>query len=70
LAGQSRFKERVTGDKAGASLSVTVTVKEQRSPDAVVTITLLDPIWKKEPEAGVNFGAGQLPETPTAGKFI
>jgi hypothetical protein len=44
LAGQSFFEERTMGDKTGGSLSVTVTVKEQRSPFAVVTITLLEPI--------------------------
>lgn len=53
FAGQSRFAERTMGDKVGGSLSVTVTVKEQRWPDAEFTITLVEPILKKEPDAGI-----------------
>jgi hypothetical protein len=51
------------GDKLGGSLSVTVTVKEQRWPDAEVTITLVEPILKKEPEAGAYLIE---PEPPVA----
>ena len=44
FAGQSLLAESTIGDKVGGSLSVIVTVKEQRWPDADVTITLVDPI--------------------------
>ena len=63
-----RLDESDTGERMGGSLSVTVTVNEQRWPDAVFTITLLEPILKKEPDEGVYLTAPQALSKVAAGK--
>lgn len=50
----SDAKVRANGqDMPGASVSSTVTVNVQVKPDAALTVTVVAPTGKKEPEAGV-----------------
>ena len=48
--------------RVGGSVSFTVTVKLHDGPTPVVTITVVVPIGKKEPDAGVAVTVPQLPE--------
>ena len=56
-------------ERVGASLSVTVTVKEHFWPVEDITVMLCEPRRKKDPEAGVNVIVPQPAGALNAGKF-
>jgi hypothetical protein len=53
----------------GACVSLTVTLKLQLGPAAVVTVTRVVPFWKKEPDGGVSVTAPHVPPVVGAGRF-
>jgi hypothetical protein len=53
----------------GACVSLTVTLKLQLGPAAVVTVTRVVPFGKKEPDGGVSVTAPHVPPVVGAGRF-
>ncbi len=51
----------------GGVLSITATVKEQLGPAVIVQLTVVVPVVKNEPAAGVQATAPQEPATVGAG---